>query len=80
MISWVDSSASQVGYLPFDFKNSRWSSRWDWKWQVAPFDRPAFLARLRELSAEVLSSADEPDVVRFRDNNGIVVEVRSVTG
>jgi sugar (pentulose or hexulose) kinase len=42
---WVDSSASQVGYLPFDFKNSRWSSRWDWKWQVAPFDR-AWLPRL----------------------------------
>ena len=36
---WVDSAASQVGYLPFDFKRSRWASRWDWKWQVAPFQR-----------------------------------------
>jgi sugar (pentulose or hexulose) kinase len=36
---WVDSTASQVGYLPFDFKHSRWSSRFDWKWQVAPFRR-----------------------------------------
>ena len=36
---WVDSAASQVGYLPFDFKHSRWSSRLDWKWQVAPFRR-----------------------------------------
>lgn len=36
---WVDSTASQVGYLPFDFKHSRWSSRLDWKWQVAPFRR-----------------------------------------
>jgi sugar (pentulose or hexulose) kinase len=36
---WVDSTASQIGYLPFDFKHSRWSSRWDWKWQVAPFER-----------------------------------------
>ena len=44
--------------------------------KVQPFDRPAVLTRLRELSAEVLPSADEPDVVRFRDNNGIVVELR----
>jgi len=36
---WVDSTASQVGYVPFDFKRSRWASRWDWKWQVAPFRR-----------------------------------------
>jgi hypothetical protein len=37
------------------------------------------MSRLRELSAEVLPSTDEPDVVRFRDNNGIIVEVK-VTG
>lgn len=36
---WVDSTASQIGYLPFDFKHGRWSSRWDWKWQVAAFER-----------------------------------------
>lgn len=36
---WVDSTASQVGYLPFDFKRGEWVSRFDWKWQVAPFDR-----------------------------------------
>jgi sugar (pentulose or hexulose) kinase len=36
---WVDSSASQVGYLPFDFKHSRWAARWDWKWRAAPVDR-----------------------------------------
>jgi catechol 2,3-dioxygenase-like lactoylglutathione lyase family enzyme len=45
--------------------------------KVAPFDRGALTARLRELSAEVLQSSDEPDVVRFRDNNGIVVEVKA---
>lgn len=38
---WVDSTASQVGYVPFDFKHSRWASRWDWKWLAAPFDRRA---------------------------------------
>jgi len=43
---------------------------------VAPFDRQALVARLRELGAGVLPSTDEPDVVRFLDNNGITVEVR----
>jgi sugar (pentulose or hexulose) kinase len=36
---WVDSTAAQVGYLPFDFKHSRWAAWWDWKWRVAPFRR-----------------------------------------
>jgi catechol 2,3-dioxygenase-like lactoylglutathione lyase family enzyme len=44
--------------------------------KVAPYDRNALATRLRELSVEVLPSPDEPDVVRFRDNNGIVVELR----
>ena len=43
---------------------------------VAPFDRGAFEKRLQELNARVLPAPDEPDVVRFADNNGIVVEVR----
>jgi hypothetical protein len=43
---------------------------------VAPFDRQALVARLRELRADVLPSPDEPEVVRFLDNNGITVEVR----
>jgi len=45
--------------------------------KVAPFDRNALDARLRELNARVIPSADEPDVVRFADNNGITVEVRA---
>jgi glyoxylase I family protein len=44
--------------------------------KVAPFDRAALLTRLRDLSADVLQSPDEPDVLRFQDNNGIVVELR----
>ncbi len=36
---FVDSNASQVGYLPFDFKRFRWADDGDWKWQVAPVDR-----------------------------------------
>lgn len=46
---------------------------------VAPFDRRAFDARLRELKVRVIPSPDESDVVRFADNNGIVVEVRAAS-
>jgi len=45
--------------------------------KVAPFDRRALEARLKELGAALLPSSDESDVVRFSDNNGIVVEVRA---
>jgi sugar (pentulose or hexulose) kinase len=31
---FVDSIGSQVGYLPFDFKQLRWASGGDWKWQA----------------------------------------------
>jgi catechol 2,3-dioxygenase-like lactoylglutathione lyase family enzyme len=44
--------------------------------KVAPFDRAALEARLKELNARVLPAPDEPNVVRYTDNNGIVVEVR----
>jgi sugar (pentulose or hexulose) kinase len=36
---FVDSYASQVGYVPFDFKHFRWLGGRDWKWQAAPVDR-----------------------------------------
>jgi len=36
---FVDSSAAQVGYLPFDFKRQRWADDGDWKWQLAPVER-----------------------------------------
>lgn len=43
--------------------------------KVAPFDRAAVTARLKEIGARTLPSADEPDVLRFADDNGIVVEL-----
>ena len=44
--------------------------------KVASFDRAALTARLNQAGAKILPSPDEPDVVRFLDNNGITVEVR----
>ena len=44
--------------------------------KVASFDRTALTARLNQLGAKILPSPDEPDVVRFLDNNGLIVEVR----
>jgi len=46
--------------------------------KVAPFNRAAVTARLQELGARLLPSPDEPDGLRFADNNGIVVELKVV--
>ena len=46
--------------------------------KVAAFDRAAVTARLRDLGSEVLPSPDEPDVLRFLDDNKIVVELKVV--
>ncbi len=43
--SFVDSVACQVGYIPFDYKKQRWSSKRNWKWQAAPVE-PAWLPEL----------------------------------
>lgn len=42
---YVDAVASQVGYLPFDFKRQQWASASDWRWQLLPLT-PAQLPRL----------------------------------
>jgi len=36
---FVDSVASQVGYVPFDYKKHRWAADRDWKWQAVGVDR-----------------------------------------
>ena len=43
--------------------------------RVAPFDRRAVTARLQELGVRIVPSADEPDVLRFLDIDGIAVEL-----
>jgi len=42
---FADSTAAQVGYLPFDFERKRWAAAGDWKWFAAPVD-PAWLPEL----------------------------------
>jgi sugar (pentulose or hexulose) kinase len=36
---FADSVASQVGYLPFDYKRLAWAAEGDWKWQAVPVRR-----------------------------------------
>jgi catechol 2,3-dioxygenase-like lactoylglutathione lyase family enzyme len=43
--------------------------------KVAPFDRRAVVQGLRAIGAEILFSSAEPDLIRFRDNYGITLEV-----
>ena len=33
---FIDSVASQVGYIPFDYKRGCWAAAHDWKWQALP--------------------------------------------
>ena len=47
--------------------------------RVAPFDRQTVTGRLGELGVRVLPAADEPDVIRFADDNGIIVELRAAS-
>lgn len=41
-----DSSASQVGYVPFDFKHHQWAGKTSWKWQALPWLEPEMLPQL----------------------------------
>ncbi len=45
-------------------------------YEVRPFDREAVAAGLKKIGAEVLTSSDEPGVLRFLDNNRIMVELK----
>lgn len=42
---WVDSAASQVGYLPFDYRRQQWAAPGAWPWRALAV-RPAQLPRL----------------------------------
>jgi sugar (pentulose or hexulose) kinase len=36
---YKDSIGSQVGYIPFDYKNLTWCGKKDWKWQAVPVEK-----------------------------------------
>ncbi|HEX7950534.1 MAG TPA: FGGY-family carbohydrate kinase [Candidatus Limnocylindrales bacterium] len=63
---FVDSTAAQVGYLPFDYKRFRWAPDGDWKWQLVPVERnwlPALeppTARLGDLTAAAAEATGLP--------------------
>jgi sugar (pentulose or hexulose) kinase len=42
---YVDSVASQVAYIPFDYQKQAWAASWDWKWQAVPI-KPDLLPEL----------------------------------
>lgn len=44
--------------------------------KVAPFDREAVAAGLRQMGLKVLPAPDEPEVLRFADNYEIIVELK----
>jgi sugar (pentulose or hexulose) kinase len=42
---YVDSTGSQVAYIPFDYKAQRWAGKRDWKWQALKV-KPSMLPEL----------------------------------
>jgi len=63
---FVDSSGSQVGYVPFDYKKLRWAGARDWKWQALPIARemlPELVppgSVMGEISAEAAAATGIP--------------------
>jgi sugar (pentulose or hexulose) kinase len=49
---YVDSVASQVGYLPFDYKKQQWAAPKDWRWKALPI-RPEMLPELVQPGGEL---------------------------
>lgn len=49
---YVDSVASQVGYIPFDYKTQQWSGASSWHWRALPL-RPDMLPALRPAGSEL---------------------------
>jgi sugar (pentulose or hexulose) kinase len=58
---FVDSTGSQVGYLPFDFKKLQWAAPDDWKWQALRVTRemlPQLVAPATVCGATTASAAE----------------------
>lgn len=62
---YIDSVSCQVGYVPFDYKNFRWASAWDWKWQAVPIDQsmlPALASPTQPLGEITRSAAEQTGI------------------
>ena len=63
---YVDSVASQVGYIPFSYKDQEWCPSWDWKWQATGIEQkqlPKLVAagkRLGEVSRDASEQTGLP--------------------
>ncbi len=57
---FVDAVASQVGYLPFDFKRLEWAGKRDWKWRALPI-RPNMLPDLVPAGGELGRITDQAE-------------------
>lgn len=42
---YIDSTGSQVAYIPYDYKRHAWAGRFDWKWQALAI-KPSMLPEL----------------------------------
>ena len=59
--AYTDAIASQVGYVPFDFKALDWAAAKDWKWRAVPIT-PEMLPELKaagEVLGHISSEASE---------------------
>ena len=62
----VDSTACQVGYMPFDYKAQNWAKSSDWKWQAVPMDRSILIdlvppaSKLGEITREASDDTGLP--------------------
>lgn len=62
---FVDSAANQVGYIPFDYKNQRWPSSWNWRWSLSPITRkllPKLIPCSHELGKITAKASEETGI------------------
>ncbi len=62
---FADSTGSQVGYLPFDYKRFRWAPAWDWKWRALPIPAemlPALVRPTEPLGAVTAAASGETGI------------------
>jgi sugar (pentulose or hexulose) kinase len=58
---YVDSTACQVGYVPFDYKKMTWAAKSNWKWQAVPMEEDVLVELLPpgEILGEITPQASQ---------------------